>query len=88
MYLEFLVPVRFVRLLHTTDGRVIRTPPPTIQAVQTRRINCDHSWKSEISDKNLVPIYIVYFRCYGTNTGKYRAAGIRCWSQIPEGTCV
>jgi hypothetical protein len=43
------------------DGRVIRTPPPTIQAVQTRRINCDHSWKSEISDKKLVPIYIVYF---------------------------
>jgi hypothetical protein len=58
----------------------------TIEAVQTRRIDCDPSWKSKISDKNLVLIYIVYFWCYCTGTGKYRAAGIRCWSQIPEGT--
>ena len=43
------------------DDCVIRTHAPTIQAMQTRRINCDHSWKSEISDKKLVPIYIVYF---------------------------
>jgi hypothetical protein len=28
------------------DDVVIWTPAPTIQAVQTRKINCDHSWKS------------------------------------------
>jgi hypothetical protein len=51
------------------DDVVIRTPPPTIQAVQTRRTNCDHSWKSKISDQNLVLTYIVYFLCYGTIPG-------------------
>jgi hypothetical protein len=28
------------------DHVVISTPPPAIQAVQTRKINCDHSWES------------------------------------------
>jgi hypothetical protein len=58
---EFDECVLFLTGRGPADGRVIRTPPPTIPAEQTRRINCDHSWKSEISEKNLVPIYIVYF---------------------------
>jgi hypothetical protein len=32
------------------DGVVIWTLAPIVQAVQTRRIDCDPSWKSKISD--------------------------------------
>ena len=56
------------------DGRVIRTPPPTIQAVQTRRINCDHSWKSEISDKkfstNLYSVFLMLWYQYRSVPGR------------------
>ena len=33
-------------------------------------------------------MYIVYFRCYGTGTGRYRAGSTGFRRQIQEGTCV
>ena len=58
------------------------SPPRTHS---TRRIDRDPCGWAKFQIKNLILIHIVYFWCYGTDTGKYRAAGIRCWSQIPEG---
>ena len=44
-----------------------------------------HAGWAKFQIKNLVLIYIVYFWCYGTGTGKYRAGSTGFPWQIPEG---
>ena len=52
---------------------------------QTARGRETHDGWAKFQIKNLVLIYIVFFRCYGTGTGKHRAGSNGFRWQIPEG---